>query len=59
MGRVPTDPDYVNARMTTNRGTIGLQLDNGKAPCTVNNFASLAAQGYFDNTTCHRLTTSQ
>ena len=58
MGRVPTDPGYVDAGMTTNRGAIGLQLDNGKAPCTVNNFASLAAQGYFDTTTCHRLTTS-
>ena len=37
---------------------IGIQLDNGKAPCTVNNFASLAQQGFFDSTTCHRLTTS-
>ena len=39
-------------------GNIGLQLDNGKAPCTVNSFASLAQQGYFDGTTCHRLTTT-
>ena len=43
--------------MSTNRGDIGIQLDNGKAPCTVNSFASLAQQGYFDGTTCHRLTT--
>ena len=43
---------------TTNRGSIGLQLDNGKAPCTVNNFVSLARQRFFDDTTCHRLTTS-
>ncbi|MDT5067520.1 MAG: peptidyl-prolyl cis-trans isomerase, partial [Mycobacterium sp.] len=34
------------------------QLDNAKAPCTVNNFVSLAKQGYFDSTPCHRLTTS-
>ena len=56
-GRVPTDPDEVSASMSTNRGDIGIQLDNGKAPCTVNSFASLAQQGYFDGTTCHRLTT--
>jgi len=56
-GRVPTDPDEVSASMSTNRGDIGIQLDNGKAPCTVNSFASLAQQGYFDGTTCHRLST--
>lgn len=57
-GRVPTEPALVSASITTNRGGIGLQLDNAKAPCTVNNFASLAQQGYYDNTTCHRLTTT-
>jgi peptidyl-prolyl cis-trans isomerase B (cyclophilin B) len=57
-GEVPTDPAQVSASMTTNQGNIGLQLDNAKAPCTVNSFASLANQGYFDNTPCHRLTTS-
>ena len=56
-GRVPTDPARVSASMSTTRGNIGLQLDNAKAPCTVNSFASLAQQGYFDGTTCHRLTT--
>ncbi|BBY42940.1 peptidylprolyl isomerase [Mycolicibacterium celeriflavum] len=58
-GPVPTDPEFVSASMTTNRGNIGLQLDNAKAPCTVNNFASLAQQGFFDDTPCHRLTTSE
>jgi peptidyl-prolyl cis-trans isomerase B (cyclophilin B) len=57
-GRVPTGPAQVSASMSTNRGDIGIQLDNGKAPCTVNSFASLAQQGYFDGTTCHRLTTT-
>ena len=57
-GQVPTDPALVNAGVTTNRGDIGLQLDNAKAPCTVNNFVSLAQQRFFDDTTCHRLTTS-
>ena len=45
--------------MTTNQGNIGLQLDNAKSPCTVNSFASLAQQGYFNDTPCHRLTTSE
>jgi peptidyl-prolyl cis-trans isomerase B (cyclophilin B) len=58
-GRVPTNPPLVSASMTTNQGNIGLQLDNGKSPCTVNSFASLAQQGYFSDTPCHRLTTSQ
>jgi peptidyl-prolyl cis-trans isomerase B (cyclophilin B) len=57
-GKVPTDPGQISASMSTNQGNVGLQLDNAKAPCTVNSFASLAQQGYFNNTPCHRLTTS-
>ncbi|WP_371726254.1 peptidylprolyl isomerase [Mycobacterium sp. DBP42] len=56
-GAVPTEPATVEAGIVTDRGSIGLMLANGKAPCTVNNFASLAAQGFFDGTRCHRLTT--
>jgi peptidyl-prolyl cis-trans isomerase B (cyclophilin B) len=44
--------------MTTNQGNIGIQLDNAKSPCTVNSFASLAQQNWFNGTACHRLTTS-
>ncbi|KUH99303.1 peptidylprolyl isomerase [Mycobacterium sp. IS-3022] len=58
-GKVPTDPAEVSVSMSTDQGNIGLVLDNAKAPCTVNNFASLAQQGYFDDTTCHRLTTAE
>ena len=58
-GKVPTDPAQVSASMSTNQGNIGLQLDNAKSPCTVNSFASLAQQGYFNDTPCHRLTTSE
>ncbi len=57
-GKVPTDPAEISASVSTNQGNIGLQLDNAKAPCTVNSFASLAAQNYFNDTPCHRLTTS-
>jgi peptidyl-prolyl cis-trans isomerase B (cyclophilin B) len=58
-GKVPTEPAEISASMATNQGNIGLQLDNGKSPCTVNSFASLAQQGYFNDTPCHRLTTSE
>jgi peptidyl-prolyl cis-trans isomerase B (cyclophilin B) len=57
-GKVPTDPAQISASMVTNQGNIGLQLDNAKSPCTVNSFASLAQQGFFNDTPCHRLTTS-
>jgi peptidyl-prolyl cis-trans isomerase B (cyclophilin B) len=57
-GTVPTDPAQVSVSMETNQGDLGLMLDNAKAPCTVNSFASLAQQGYFNDTPCHRLTTS-
>ena len=58
-GKVPTDPAQVSASMATNQGNIGLMLDNAKSPCTVNSFASLAHQGFFNDTPCHRLTTSE
>ena len=58
MGRGPTTPATVDAEISTDRGIIGIQLNNAQAPCTVNNFASLAAQGFFDGTGCHRLTTA-
>jgi peptidyl-prolyl cis-trans isomerase B (cyclophilin B) len=57
-GKVPTDPAQVSASMSTNQGNIGIQLDNAKSPCTVNSFSSLAQQGFFNDTPCHRLTTS-
>jgi peptidyl-prolyl cis-trans isomerase B (cyclophilin B) len=57
-GKVPTDPAQVSASMATNQGNIGLMLANNESPCTVNSFASLIGQKYFNDTKCHRLTTS-
>jgi peptidyl-prolyl cis-trans isomerase B (cyclophilin B) len=57
----PSSPDYkasYQATITTNRGPIVIDLLNSKATCTVNSFVRLAAQKYFDNTNCHRLTTT-
>jgi peptidyl-prolyl cis-trans isomerase B (cyclophilin B) len=56
-GKVPTDPAHVSMSIATNQGPLGVQLNNAQAPCTVNSFASLAQQGYFNDTHCHRLTT--
>ncbi len=44
--------------LDTSVGTLKATLDATAAPCTVSSFVSLAKQGYFDNTPCHRLTTS-
>ncbi|MGV0627529.1 peptidylprolyl isomerase [Mycolicibacter minnesotensis] len=57
-GKVPTDPAEVSVSMLTDQGPIGLMLNNGQSPCTVNSFVSLAAKDYFKDTQCHRLTAS-
>ncbi|MFT3877936.1 MAG: peptidylprolyl isomerase [Propioniciclava sp.] len=36
---------------------VRVELDRAAAPCTVNSFESLAQQGYFNGTECHRLST--
>jgi peptidyl-prolyl cis-trans isomerase B (cyclophilin B) len=47
----------LDGTISTNVGKIAIELDAARTPCTVNNFVSLAQQGYFDDTQCHRLTT--
>jgi cyclophilin family peptidyl-prolyl cis-trans isomerase len=41
--------------ITTDRGTITMDLDPQLAPNSVNNFVGLARQGYYDNLTFHRV----
>jgi peptidyl-prolyl cis-trans isomerase B (cyclophilin B) len=56
----PAKPDTTatyQATIATNRGDIVIDLNNTAAPCTVNSFVSLADQGFFNGTHCHRLTT--
>jgi peptidyl-prolyl cis-trans isomerase B (cyclophilin B) len=48
----------VAVTIETSVGDLQATLDAASAPCTVNSFTSLASQGYFDDTTCHRLTTA-
>ncbi len=45
----------VQVVMHMTAGDVTLTLDQAKAPCTVHSFLSLASQGYFDDTSCHRL----
>ncbi|CAN5647005.1 peptidylprolyl isomerase [soil metagenome] len=54
----PSEPDPAQSlTITTNRGAIAVKLNDKATPCTVNSFTSLAKQGFFDQTKCHRLTT--
>lgn len=54
---VPTSGAISYVLSMTN-GAVTITLDRAKAPCTVNSFVSLAEQGYFDKTKCHRLADS-
>lgn len=61
-GAVP-DASLAEARtwtgtVTTNVGDIGIELDGAAAPQAVANFVTLAKEGYFDLTKCHRLVTT-
>ena len=62
VGIPPAKPAFKGAKyqaaVKTNRGTIVLDLLNHQATCTVNSFIYLAGQKYFNNTPCHRLTTT-
>jgi cyclophilin family peptidyl-prolyl cis-trans isomerase len=59
---VPEAPEYqidgskiYRTTITTNRGTIVMDLDPQLAANTVNNFVGLARQGYYDGLTFHRV----
>ena len=56
------DPAVAEARtwtgtITTSAGPVGVELDGAAAPAAVASFVTLAQEGYFDGTTCHRLVT--
>jgi cyclophilin family peptidyl-prolyl cis-trans isomerase len=51
-----TDSDKIyRATITTNRGTIVMDLDPQLAPASVNNFVGLARQGFYDGLNFHRV----
>ena len=45
------------ATLKTNRGDVVIEMAAAEAPCTTNSFRHLSTEGYFDATSCHRLTT--
>ncbi len=52
--KIDTTKDY-KVEMETERGTIHLELYPEYAPITVNNFISLAEDGYYDGVSFHRV----
>jgi peptidyl-prolyl cis-trans isomerase B (cyclophilin B) len=44
--------------ITTDQGVVEATIDTAAAPCTAASFTHLAGRQFFDNTKCHRLTTS-
>ncbi|MGS2805165.1 peptidylprolyl isomerase [Nocardia sp. MW-W600-9] len=58
---VASGPDAPKTKVSidSTQGPIGLELDNAESPCTVNSFVSLAQQGYFDSTSCHRISAEE
>ena len=43
----------------TTIGEFHLTLDGDRTPCTTNSIVSLVEQGFYDDTTCHRMTVSE
>ncbi|MFK5635572.1 peptidylprolyl isomerase [Ornithinimicrobium sp. LYQ103] len=54
----PGDAARVSAVVETNCGDLVVELDAAAAPQTVTSFLFLAGEGYWDDSPCHRLTTS-
>jgi peptidyl-prolyl cis-trans isomerase B (cyclophilin B) len=59
IGLPPANPVTAeSATLTIDGAPVTIELFDDEAPCTVGSLVHLAAQGYFDGSTCHRLTTS-
>jgi peptidyl-prolyl cis-trans isomerase B (cyclophilin B) len=61
VGRPPSDPGdlgELTATVTLNGAPVVISLDGSGAACTASSWEFLAAADYFDDTVCHRLTTS-
>lgn len=54
-GKNVSSSGTVNITMKTTQGDIPMTLDRSLAPCTVQAFESLAKQGFYTDTICHRL----
>jgi peptidyl-prolyl cis-trans isomerase B (cyclophilin B) len=54
----PLNSGTVDSTIVLNGQDVPVSLNRAIAPCGVNSFLSLASQGFYDNTSCHRLTVS-
>ncbi|MEU0565376.1 peptidylprolyl isomerase [Nonomuraea sp. NPDC005983] len=63
VGKPPTKVSVKPATKTltfaTSQGDIVVELNNAKAPCTVNSLEFLAKKKYYDGSKCHRLGSDQ
>jgi peptidyl-prolyl cis-trans isomerase B (cyclophilin B) len=62
LGTPPVKPAYkgtVQATVKTNQGDIVMDLDAKAAPCTVGSFAYLAQKNFYDDSSCHRMTSGE
>lgn len=50
------EADAASMELSTSAGPITVEFDEEQAPCTVESIAFLARKGFYDDTTCHRLT---
>jgi len=55
---VMPDAGTATATLQLTGGAVVIEMDRSASPCTVGSFVHLANAGYFDGTSCHRLTTS-
>ncbi|EHR51612.1 peptidyl-prolyl cis-trans isomerase (rotamase) - cyclophilin family [Saccharomonospora marina XMU15] len=56
-GKAVPSKGTVRVTLKSTAGDIPLELDRALAPCTVNSFVSLSEQGYYTDSTCHRIGT--
>ncbi|WP_328807658.1 peptidylprolyl isomerase [Nonomuraea antri] len=57
--KVDLKPATKTMTIATNLGDIQVDLNNAKAPCTVNSLQFLADKKYYDGSKCHRLGSDQ
>jgi peptidyl-prolyl cis-trans isomerase B (cyclophilin B) len=58
VGKPPADPPSSGFQVLTfetNLGKVEVEMDYSKTRCTANSLAYLANQGFYDNSSCHRL----
>lgn len=55
----PLNSGTVESTIVLNGQDVPVSLNRELSPCGVNSFLSLASQGFYDNSECHRLTVSE